>query len=127
MPKDNETTEIIKVLNDIATLEPGKNAQLAAKKISDKYKKIREATTRKNEYKISGEIVRIEKVETDQREVKVPVSIEKPKGSGKEAAKQIIKKYDKIRREKTFKKIVDANEKGKKNIEIVKDIKNFAS
>ena len=127
MPKDNETTEIIKVLNDIATLEPGKNAQLAAKKISDKYKKIREATTRKNEYKIPGEIVRIEKVETDQREVKVPVSIEKPKGSGKEAAKQIIKKYDKIRREKTFKKIVDANEKGKKNIEIVKDIKNFAS
>ena len=88
MPKDNETTEIIKVLNDIATLEPGKNAQLAAKKISDKYKKIREATTRKNEYKIPGEIVRIEKVETDQREVKVPVSIEKPKGSGKEAAKK---------------------------------------
>ena len=129
MPKDNETTEIIKVLNDIATLEPGKNAQLAAKKISDKYKKIREATTRKNEYKIPGEIVRIEKVETDQREVKVPVSIEKPKGSGKEAAKQIIKKYDKIRREKTFKKIVDANEKRKKNknIEIVEDIKNFAA
>ena len=129
MPKDNETTEIIKVLNDIVTLEPGKNAQLAAKKISDKYKKIREATTRKNEYKIPGEIVRIEKVETDQREVKVPVSIEKPKGSGKEAAKQIIKKYDKIRREKTFKKIVDANEKRKKNknIEIVEDIKNFAA
>ena len=43
---------------------------------------------------------------------------------------KIIKKYDKIRRQKTFKKIVDANEKRKKNnknIEIVKDIKNFAS
>ena len=34
-----------------------------------------------------------------------------------------------IRREKIFKKIVDANEKRKKkkNIEIVEDIKNFAA
>ena len=87
MPKDSETTEIIKVLDDIATLEPGKNAQLAAKKISEKYKKIREATASKNKYKIHGEIVRIEKVETDKGQVKVSVSIEKPKGSGKEAAK----------------------------------------
>ena len=66
MPKDTETTEILKVLDDIATLEPGKNAQLAAKKISEKYKKTREATARKNRYKLLGEIVRIEKVETDQ-------------------------------------------------------------
>ena len=66
MPKDTETTEILKVLDDIATLEPGKNGQLAAKKISEKYKKTREATARKNRYKLLGEIVRIEKVETDQ-------------------------------------------------------------
>ena len=106
-----------------------KNAPLAAKKISEKYKKLREANARKQKYKIPGEIVRIEKVETDQGEVKVPVSIEKPKRSGKEAAKKIIKKYHKIRQEKTFKKIVDANEKRKKNknIEIVEDIKNFAA
>ena len=106
-----------------------KNAQLAAKKISEKYKKLREANARKKKYKIPGEIVRIVKVETIQGEVKVPVSIEKPKRSCKEAAKKIIKKYDKIRREKTFKKIVDANEKRKKNknIEIVEDIKNFAA
>ena len=33
MLKDaTETTKILKVLDDIATLEPGKNAQLAAKK-----------------------------------------------------------------------------------------------
>ena len=40
-----------------------------------------------------------------------------------------IKKYDKIRREKTFRKIVDANEKKKreKNIAIIEDIKNSAS
>ena len=54
--KDTETTEILKVLVDIAALEPGKNAQLAAKKISEKYKKIREATARKNRYKLPGEI-----------------------------------------------------------------------
>ena len=97
MPKDTETTKILKVLDDIVTLEPGKNAQLAAKKISEKYKKIREATARKNRFKLPKEI----KV---QGEVKVPVSIEKPKRSGKEAAKKIIKKYDKIRREKRLEK-----------------------
>ena len=104
IPKDAETVETIKILDDIATLEPGKNAQLAAKKISEKYKKISEANAKKNEYKIPGEIVKIETVKTPHGEVKVPVSIEKPKRSGKEAAKKIIKKYDKIRRKKTFKK-----------------------
>ena len=41
----------------------------------------------------------------------------------------MIKKYDKIRQEKTFKKIVDANEKRKKNknIEIIEDIKDSAA
>ena len=81
-------------------LESGKNAQLTARKISEKYKKLREANARKQKYKIPGEIVRIEKVETDHGEVKVPVSIEKPKRSGKIAAKKIVKKYDNFRREK---------------------------
>ena len=31
--------DAIKTLDDVATLQPGKNAQLAAKKISEKYKK----------------------------------------------------------------------------------------
>ena len=37
-----------------------------------------------------------------------------------------MKKYDKIRREKMFRKIVDANEKKNKteNINIIEDIKN---
>ena len=73
-----------------------------------------EANARKQKYKIPGEIVRTETVETPQGEIKVPVSIEKPKWSGKEAAKKMIKKYDKIRREKTFRKIVDADERKKK-------------
>ena len=79
MPKDSETVETIKIFEDIATLEPGNNVQLATKKISEKYEKLREASKRK--YKIPGEIVTIETVETPQGEVKVPVPIEKSNGS----------------------------------------------
>ena len=41
----------------------------------------------------------------------------------------MTKKQDKIRREKTFRKIVDANERKKKtkNIKIIEDIKNSAA
>ena len=52
MPKDSETTETIRILDDIATLEPGKTVQLAAKKISKKYKKLRESNARKRKYKL---------------------------------------------------------------------------
>ena len=58
--------ETIETLDDIATLQPGKNAQLAAKKISEKHKKMRETNKRKNKFKLPGEIVRIETVETSQ-------------------------------------------------------------
>ena len=88
----DETDQTIKLLEEISTLELGKKAQLAAKKISEKYKKLREANAKKWKYKIPGEIVRIEKVETGQGEVKVPVSIEKPKKPGKETAKKIKNK-----------------------------------
>ena len=57
IPKDAETVETIKILEDTATLEPGKNAQLAVKKNSEKYKKLREANVRKKKYKIPGEVV----------------------------------------------------------------------
>ena len=92
--------------------------QIAAKKVSEKYKKMREALAAKKKYKIPGEIVKVEDVKTDQGTIKVPVSIEKPKRSGKEAAKNIIKKYDKIRQEKKFKKIVEVQDKMKKNTNI---------
>lgn len=55
-PKDAETVEAIRILVDIATLEPGKNAQIATRKISEKYKLIREANARKK-FKLPGEIV----------------------------------------------------------------------
>ena len=79
---------------------------------------MREALAAKKKYKIPGEIVKVEDVKTDQGTIKVPVSIEKPKRSGKEAAKNIIKKYDKIRQEKKFKKIVEVQDKMKKNTNI---------
>ena len=103
----SNTEEIDKVdktetLEDIAPLQPGKSAQLAAKKISEKYKKIKEANKIKNKFKLPGEIVKIETVETSQRDVKVPVSVEKPKSSV-HAAKKVTKMYDKLRREKAKK------------------------
>ena len=71
--------DTIKTLDDIATLQPGKKAQLAAKKISEKYKKMKEAKNRKNKFKLPGEIVKIETMDTPQGEVKVPVSIQNKK------------------------------------------------
>ena len=58
---------------------------------------MREALAVKKKYKIPEEIVKVEDVKTDQGTIKVPVSIEKTKKSGKVAAKLIIEKYDKIR------------------------------
>ena len=103
----SNTEEIDKVdktetLEDIAPLQPGKSAQLAAKKISEKYKKIKEANKIKNKFKLPGEIVKIETAETSQRDVKVPVSVGKPKSSV-HAAKKVTKMYDKLRREKAKK------------------------
>ena len=87
---------------------------------------MREALTKKKKYKLPGEIVRVEDVKPDQGTIKVPVSIEKPKRSGKETAKNIIKKYDKIRQGKKFKKTVETNDKKKnnENINILEEIKN---
>ena len=106
------------MLEEISSLNPGKNAQIAAKKISEKYKKIRDA----KKYKIPGEIVKIEEVETPEGKIKVPVSIEK----SKKAAKKIMKKCDKIRREKKFEKIVDTAEKKTKTekIDVVDELKD---
>ena len=91
---------------------------------------MREALTKKKKYKLPGEIVRVEDVKTDQGTIKVPVSIEKPKRSAKETAKNIINNYDKIRREKKFKKIVEtkiknANDKKTRKNNSSKDFKKI--
>ena len=63
---------------------------------------MREANRRKDNFKLPGEIVKIETVEISQGDVKVPVSVAKPQSSVR-AAKKITKKYDKLRREKAKK------------------------
>ena len=60
-----------------------KMQRLQRKKISEKNKALREANARGNKFKLPGEIVKIEKVKTDQGKVNVPVSIEKAKRSTK--------------------------------------------
>ena len=52
-PKNLESNETIRLLDELATFEPGKKAQLATKKISEKYKKIREANAKKQKNKTS--------------------------------------------------------------------------
>ena len=59
--KDGDET--IKILDDIAVLEPGKNAQIAAKKISEKHKEIREAKAKKR-FKLPGEVAVGDTIET---------------------------------------------------------------
>ena len=107
--ENTDLPETVDALDNNASLKPGKNSQLAAKKVMAK----------KNKFKIPGEIVKIENIDTPQGEIKVPVSVKKTKRSGKEATKKIVKKYDKIRREKKFKKLTDLQEKQRKqkNIE----------
>ena len=116
---------------------------------------MREANRRKDNFKLPGEIVKIETVEISQGDVKVPVSVAKPQSSVR-AAKKITKKYDKLRSEKSkklaqikgieiveeeppkkytksvgiaAKKISDRYKKlrRKKNIDIVEEIKDAAS
>ena len=76
--EDIDRIDTIETLEDIAALQPGKNAQLAATKICKKYKKMRVDNRRKNKFKLPGEIVKIETIETSQKDVKFPVSVEKP-------------------------------------------------
>ena len=61
-----DRTDTIETLEDISSLQPGKRAQSAAKKTSEKYKKMREANRGKDIFKLPGEVTRTETVETPQ-------------------------------------------------------------
>ena len=102
--EDIDRVDTIETLDDIVTLQPDKNAQLAAKKISEKYKKMRGAKNRKNKVRLPGKIVKIETIEIPQGKVKVPVSIPKPKVSNIKTVKKITKKNEKKKSDK-YKKI----------------------
>ena len=73
---NKDKDETIQIIDNITILEPGKNAQIAAKKISEKYRLIRQANGKKK-FKLLGEIVTIETIKTPQGDVKVPVSVPK--------------------------------------------------
>ena len=122
--EDIDRVDTIETLDDILTLQPDKNAQLAAKKISEKYKKMRGAKNRKNKVRLPGKIVKIETIEIPQGKVKVPVSIPKPKVSNIKTVKKITKKYDQIKRGKA-KKLVRV--KAKEIIEKEPEKKNTKS
>ena len=67
-------------------------------------------------------LLKLKRLKLQKEKKKVPVSIEK----SKKAAKKIIKKYDNIRRENKFKKIVDTVEKKRKTekIDVVDELKD---
>ena len=120
---NTDKDETIQIFDDIAILEPGKNAQFAAKKISEKYRLIRQANAKKK-FKLPGEIVTIETMKTPQGDVKVPVSV--PKISSQKAAKRIKDKYARISQNKAkSKKIVESNKRNKilKDIDTIEEIK----
>ena len=113
---NKDKDETIQILDDIAILEPCKNAQIAAKKISEKYGLIRQVNAKKK-FKLPGEIVTIETIKTPQGDVKVLVSV--PKKSSEKAAKRIKDKYARIRQNKAkSKETVESNKRNK----ILKDI-----
>ena len=117
---NKDKDETIQILDDIAILEPGKNAQIAAKKISEKYRLIRQANGKKK-FKLLGEIVTIETIKTPQGDVKVPFS-----GTSQKAANRIKDKYARIRQKKAkSKKIVESNKRNKilKDIDTIEEIK----
>ena len=120
----NDGDETIKILDDIAVLEPGKNAQIAAKKISEKHKEIREAKTKKR-FKLPGEVAVGDTIETKDRD-KIEIVVPPSKISSQKAAKKIKDKYVRLRRNKVkSKKIVESNKKNKilKEIDTIDEVK----
>ena len=114
--EDRNENETIKILENIAILEPGKNAQIVAKKINDKYWK---------KYKLPGKVTVGDVIETaDGKKIKI---VTKPSNiSSLIASKKIKEKYKNLRKNKILsKKIVDSSKKNKmiKEIETVEKIK----
>ena len=109
---NNDTSETLKLLDDIAVMEPGKSAQIAAKKIQKKYKKIREnqrasttttTTTTKDNKKV--QINEPEKITISEPPAVAPQSSSKV--STIRTANKIKDKYLKIRKNKNSQKITD--------------------
>ena len=85
-----DNNETIKILEDIAVLEPGKNAQIAAKKINEKYKK---------KYKLPGEVAVGDRINTTEGE-KIKIVTKPSNISSLRASKKIKEKYRNLRKAK---------------------------
>ena len=85
-----DNNETIKILEDIAVLEPGKNAQIAAKKTNEKYKK---------KYKLPGEVAVGDRINTTEGE-KIKIVTKPSNISSLRASKKIKEKYRNLRKAK---------------------------
>ena len=88
---NNDTT---KTLEDINVLEPGKNAQITAKKINEKYKK---------KYKLPGEVAVGDRINTTEGE-KIKIVTKPSNISSLRASKKIKEKYRNLRNTKYWAK-----------------------
>ena len=95
----DENKNIINDIETIADLQPGRNAQIAAKKISEKYKKMRA----KEKHRASSKTVELSRT---SKTVELPTKTGRPKISSKNAAKRIQQKYKKYQEKETSQKCI---------------------
>ena len=111
----------LKLLGNIAVMEPGNNAQIAAKKIAEKYKKLRSKKKQAADSTADKKVL-IQEPEEIIIETKEPV-VASSKILSIKTANKIKDKYLKIRREKS-KKLTDQHKKDKpvKVIDAITDV-----
>ena len=127
MPKNPESNETIRLLDEIATLVPGKKPQLAAKKISKKYKKQREANAKKQKNKNSLiDDRKYQQLKDDNFISLAPKN--KTSSFIDDRTYQELKDNDFVALEsdEEVKEITDVHKKQKQKIETINEIKKYA-
>ena len=117
---NNDNTDgTLKILEDIVVLEPGKKAQIAAKKIREKYKKIRENK------KVAVPPTKVQINEPEKITKTEPPATVQSKVSTIKTANKIKDKYLKIRK-RNNQKITDQHKKDKllNAISTIENVKN---
>ena len=123
--EDNNDVEDIIDLGDIATLEPSKNAQIAAKKISEKYKNMRNKKNTKKakadniDFKITNSRAVDDDIDFNITDSKVITN-----QNAEAAAKKISQKYKNIIQKKALKLLKLAASKIKAKVQPLKKCYN---
>ena len=127
-PKNLESNETIRLLDELATFEPGKKAQLATKKISEKYKKIREANAKKQKNKTSLIDNRTYQQLKDDDFISLAPE-NKTSSFIDEKTYQQLKddNFISLEGDEEVKKFTDVHKKQKQKIETIKEIKKFSA